>query len=210
MSTLLYGLDLSGTAVFAVSGALVASRKEMDPVGFGLLATVTGIGGGTLRDVLLNRPAAWIAAQEYILLCLLVAALLFFIAPHIQRRYPVLLWADAAGLALFAVLGTEIARAGGAGPVVAVMMGMMTATFGGLIRDVISNEIPLILRKEIYVTAAALGALMYWLLLSLGCAPVWAGLAGFAAGFGLRALGLLFGWSLPTYKSRPGRDYPLE
>lgn len=210
MSVLLYGLDLCGTAVFAVSGALVASRKEMDPVGFGLLATVTGIGGGTLRDVLLNRQPAWIAAPEYILLCLLVAALLFFIAPHIQRRYPVLLWADGAGLALFTVLGTEVARAAGVGPLVAIMMGVMTATFGGLIRDVISNEVPLILRKEIYVTAAALGALIYWLLQSLGLPLLWAGLASFAAGFGLRALGLLLGWSLPAYHSRPGRDYPLE
>ena len=210
MSSLIYWLDLAGTAVFAASGALVASRKEMDLVGFGLLATVTGIGGGTLRDLLLDRPVAWTHAPEYVLLCVAIAVLIFFIAPHIQRRYPVLLWADAAGLGLFAVLGAEIAHNSGAGLIVAVVMGVMTATFGGLIRDVIGNEIPLILRKDIYATAAALGAAVYLAVLGLGFIPVWAELAGFAAGFGLRALSLLFGWSLPTYKSRPGRDYPLE
>ena len=210
MNTFIYWLDLSGTAVFAASGALVASRKEMDLVGFGLLATVTGIGGGTLRDLLLDRPVAWTQAPEYVLLCVVVAALLFFTAPHIQGRYPVLLWADAAGLALFAVLGAEIAHNAGTGSAVAVVMGVMTATFGGLIRDVIGNEIPLILGKEIYATAAAFGAIIYLTLLGLAIAPVWAELAGFAAGFSLRALGLLLGWSLPAYKSRPGRDYPLK
>ena len=208
MSDLYYWLDLAGAAVFAASGALVASRKEMDLVGFGLLATVTGIGGGTLRDLLLDRPVAWTQKPEYVLLCVLLAVLIFFIAPHIQRRYPVLLWADAAGLGLFAVLGAEIAHNTGVGPVVAVVMGVMTATFGGLIRDVIGNEIPLILRKEIYATAAALGAMVYLAGLGLGLSTVWAELAGFAAGFGLRALSLVFSWSLPAYKSRPGREYP--
>jgi len=209
LNPFIYWLDLSGTAIFAISGALVASRKEMDVVGFGLLATVTGIGGGTLRDLLLDRPVAWVQAPEYVLLCALVAMLIFFIAPHIQRRYPVLLWADAAGMALFAVLGAGIAHTNGVGPVVAVVMGVMTATFGGLIRDVIGNEIPLLLRKEIYATAAALGAAVYTALLQAGLSQIWAECAGFLAGFGLRALGLLLGWSLPVYKSRPGRNYPL-
>lgn len=208
MSTLIYWLDLIGTAVFAVSGALVASRKQLDLVGFALLATVTGIGGGTLRDLLLNRSVGWVQAPEYLILCILVSLLLFFIAPYIQRRYPVLLWADAAGLALFAVLGAKVASDADAGAVVAIVMAVMSATFGGLIRDVIGNEIPLILRKEIYATAAAFGAIVY--LVMLNFAPAFAELAGFVAGFGLRALGLLFGWSLPTYKPRPGRDYPLE
>lgn len=210
MSLFVYWLDLIGVAVFAISGALVASRKELDLVGFGLIATVTGIGGGTLRDLLLDRPLGWMQAPEYLVLCLIVATLLFFIAPYIQRRYPVLLWADAAGLALFSVIGARVADNAGSAPIVAVVMGVMTATFGGLIRDVLCNEIPLILRKEIYATAAALGAVVYLLVQYFVAEPVIAAAAGFIACFSLRALALIFGWSLPNYKSRPGRDYPIS
>jgi uncharacterized membrane protein YeiH len=209
LNLFIYWLDLLGVAVFAASGALVASRKQLDLVGFGLIATVTGIGGGTLRDLLLDRPPGWVQAPEYLLLCLGVASLLFFIAPHIQRRYPVLLWADAAGLSLFSVLGAQVAANAGTAPLVAVVMGVMTATFGGLIRDVLCNEIPLILRKEIYASAAALGAVVYLLVHHFAPPPGVAALAGFAACFSLRALALMFGWSLPAYKSRPGRDYPV-
>ena len=209
MSSFVYYLDLIGVAVFAVSGALVASRKQLDLVGFGLIATVTGIGGGTLRDLLLDRPPGWVQAPEYLILCLIVASMLFFIAPYIQRRYPVLLWADAAGLALFSVIGARVADNAGSAPLVAVVMGVMTATFGGLIRDVLCNEIPLILRKEIYASAAALGAVVYLIVHYFVPTPGVASLAGFSACFGLRALALIFGWSLPAYKPRPGRDYPV-
>ena len=139
MIDVIHWADLLGVAVFAASGALVASRKEMDVVGFALVATVTGVGGGTFRDLLLDRTVFWIAQPEYIFVCFAVAIVLFFSAPHIQRRYPVLLWADAAGLSLFAITGTAVALEAGALWSVSIAMGVMTASFGGLLRDVICN-----------------------------------------------------------------------
>ena len=118
-----------------------------------------------------------------------------------------LLWADAAGTALYGVIGAELARQSGAGPLVAVVMGMMTATFGGLIRDVICAETPLILKKEIYATPAALAAAAHVGLGAAGLPFEVSATAGIAAGFALRAGGIVKGWSLPTYKSRPGREY---
>ena len=210
MADLLYWLDLVGVAVFAASGALVASRKQLDVIGFALIGAVTGIGGGTLRDLLLGRPVFWIGQPEYVLLCFVVATVVFFVSPHIGRRYPVLLWADAAGLSVFAVAGTRIAVDAGVAWPVAILMGMMTATFGGLLRDVLCNEIPLVLRKEIYATAAALGSGIDLLLVEGGAPPPVPALGGFAACFVLRALAIRRGWSLPAYRPRPGRDYPLE
>lgn len=209
MTKLVFLLDFLGVGVFAVSGALVASRKQLDLVGFGLVATVTGIGGGTLRDLLLDRPVVWVQQPVYVWLCVAVACLLFFVAPSIGRRFKVLLWADAAGVSVFAVLGAGIACDAGAGFTIAAVMGVMTATFGGLIRDVLCNEIPLILRKEIYATAAAIGSVVYLVLAPLELPGV-AEIGGFGACFGLRALGLTRGWSLPAYKPRPGGDYPLH
>ena len=192
-------LDLLGVAVFAASGALVASRKEMDIVGFALVGTLTGIGGGTLRDLLLGHRPLWIAEPVYVLVCLAVAGVLFFAAPFIQRRYPVLLWADAA-----------VAMDAGAAWPVAVIMGVMTATFGGLLRDTVCNEIPLILRKEIYACAAALGAAVFVGMRSVDLPPPAPGVGGFVACFVLRAFAIGFQLSLPAYRPRPGRDYPPE
>ena len=201
-------LDLCGVAVFAASGALTASRKQMDIVGFCLIATVTGIGGGTVRDLLLGQGAVyWITQPVYVLICIGVGVLIFFTAPYIEFRYRVLLWADAAGLALFCVTGAEKALEVTNSLPVSVIMGVMTATFGGIIRDVLCAEVPLILRKEIYATAGAAGALTYIALILLSVAPIWAQLAGFGAAFAIRAVGIAFGVSLPVYKPRPGRDY---
>lgn len=202
--------DLLGVAVFAASGALVASRKEMDVVGFSLVATVTGIGGGTLRDLLLNRPVFWIAQPEYVYVCFAVATFLFFTAPYIQRRYPVLLWADAAGLSLFTISGTAVALDAGALWSVSIVMGVMTATFGGLLRDVICNEIPLILRREIYATAAVIGATTYIVFDMLTVAAAVPEIIGFCTCFALRALAIRLKLSLPVYRTRPGRDYPID
>lgn len=207
MSDLIVGLDLLGMVVFAISGALVASRREMDLIGFGLMASVTGIGGGTLRDVLLDRPVFWVHDPLPVALCLGVAVAVYFTAHIVNRRYPMLLWADAMGLSLFAVMGAELARQTGVGPLVAVVMGLMTATFGGLIRDVICHETPLILRREVYATCAALAAATHVLLTMTGVPLAIAAVAGFSAGFALRAAGIRGGLSLPTYRSRPGRRY---
>ena len=207
MMSVLQIFDLIGVAVFAASGALVASRKEMDLIGFALMASLTGIGGGTLRDVLLGRPVFWLQTPSYVGVCLAIAVLLFFTAHIIQRRYIVVLWADAVGIAAYAVMGAEVALRAGTNPLVAIVMGVMTATFGGLARDVLCGETPLILRKEVYATCTMVGAAVFVGLRLLDVAMVPASLAGFVVGFALRAGGIRFGLTLPTYKAHPGRSY---
>ncbi len=207
MHALIAFIDLTAVAVFAASGALVASRKQMDLIGFGLMAAITGVGGGTLRDLLLDRPVFWVADAKPLAVCLAVAVVLFFTAHVIQRRYQVLLWADGIGIALYGVMGAELARLSGAGPLVAIVMGMMTATFGGLIRDVICAETPLVLRKEVYATCAVAAAAVHIGLVFAGIPIEAAAIAGFGAGFALRAAGIVRGLSLPPYKGRPGKDY---
>lgn len=209
IETLLRWLDLAGIAVFAASGALVASRKQMDAVGFILIAAVTGFGGGTVRDLLLGRtPVFWLRDPALLAVASSIAVLVFFTAHRVENRFRALLWADAVGLALFAVLGAEIALIAGANPWAAVLLGVVTATFGGVVRDVICNEIPLLLRKEIYALAALAGATVFVLLRMQG---VWrdpALLGGMAVCFAIRAAAIARGWSLPAYRGRPGRDHP--
>lgn len=199
-------LDWLGVIVFAISGALVASRKQMDVVGFALLGTVTGIGGGTLRDLLLGQgPVFWVREPAYLVVCVIVSSAVFVTAHIPQSRHRVLLWFDALGLALFAVTGAERAWLTGAGPVVAVAMGVITATFGGIIRDVLGNESPVVLSREIYVTAALAGAAVFVGLSGLGLGREGALGAGLFVGLGVRGLALWRGWSLPRYRERPGR-----
>ena len=202
-----YLLDLLGVAVFAISGSLVASRQQLDLIGFGLLASLTGIGGGTLRDLIIGRPVFWIADQTYLIVCLAVALAVYLFGPMIQRRYIVLLWSDAIGLAAYGVLGAHIALEEGLGPVPALVMGVMTATFGGLARDIVGGETPLFLKQEVYVTAALASACAYVGLTALGAAALWAAVVSIPVGFLVRAGGIAFNWTLPRYKPRRGRTY---
>ncbi|MBN9280189.1 MAG: trimeric intracellular cation channel family protein [Hyphomicrobium sp.] len=206
-ASLLIALDWFGIAVFAATGALVASRKEMDVFGFALLAIVTGVGGGTVRDLLLGRlPVFWVQEPAYILVCVIVAVILFFTAHLPESRYRLLLWFDAIGLSLFAVVGADRALEVVPNPVIAIVMGVITATFGGIIRDILGGEVPVLLRKEIYVTAALAGAAVFVGGQALGLvAQSNALLAGFLACLLVRGLALWFGWSLPPYRARPGR-----
>ena len=198
-------LDWLGVVVFAVSGALVASRKQMDVAGFALLGTVTGIGGGTLRDLLLGQaPVFWVREPAYLIVCVIVSGLVFVTAHIPQSRYRMLLWFDALGLALFAVAGAERALLAGSGPVVAVAMGVITATFGGIIRDVLGNESPVVLSREVYVTAALAGASVLVVLSALGFGRESALSAGLLTGLVVRGMALRRGWSLPRYRARPG------
>lgn len=179
-------------------------------MGFALVATVTGIGGGTLRDLLLGRDVFWILQPNYVGLCVAIALMVYFLAPHIEYRFRALLWADAAGLSLFCVLGAKVAIEAGFSGTIALVMGLLTATFGGLIRDVLCNEIPLILRNEIYATAALAGALVYVMLNMFTLPYRSAELGGMCACFTVRAFGLSRGLSLPSYRARAGRDYPSD
>ncbi|MDO9500727.1 trimeric intracellular cation channel family protein [Falsiroseomonas sp.] len=202
-------LDLLGIAVFAASGALVASRKQLDLVGFVLIGMITGFGGGTVRDLLLGRtPVFWLNQPEVPAIAAAAALLVFFFAHRVESRFKALLWADALGMALFAVLGAEIALIAGAQPWAAVLLGTVTATAGGIMRDVVCDELPLILRKEIYITAAAAAALAY-VALRLALLPRDVALiAAIGLGFGIRGAAIWRGWSLPAFKPRPARDYP--
>ena len=130
-------LDYAGVAVFAATGALAASRKELDIIGFLFLASVTGIGGGTFRDLILNVPVFWVINRDYVLICAVVAVLVFFTAHRVESRYKLLLWLDAIGLAAFSVMGAAKGLAITGSPVVSIITGMLTATFGGILRDLL-------------------------------------------------------------------------
>jgi len=209
LDQLLGWLDLAGIAVFAAAGALTASRKGLDPVGFLFVAAITGLGGGTIRDLLLGRlPLFWLQEPALFAICASVAIGVFFTAHRLESRFRAVLWADAAGLALYAVVGAEIALGAGAEPWAAVLLGVITATGGGILRDVVCNEVPLVLRREIYVTAAAIGATAFVLLRESGLGREPAFAVGVAVTFAIRAAALRQGWSVPAYRARPGREYP--
>lgn len=202
--------EVAGVAIFALTGALVATRKGMDPFGFILLATVTGVGGGTLRDILLGRGIFWVRDPTDVIACIVVALsawTLAYMRPGVLEGWAgrkLLIWADAAGLSLFAVIGTFKGLDAGAPVLSAVALGAMTATFGGLLRDILAGDRPMVLwSRDFYVTAATAGAAMTALLVGLGLSVPFVMLGGLAAGFGLRAGSLLFGWSFP---SLPGKS----
>jgi uncharacterized membrane protein YeiH len=161
MQTLFYILDIFGVAVFAISGALAAGKRRMDLFGVVVLASVTALGGGTLRDMILDAgPVFWVTDPTYLIVAVVAAVAIFFTV-RLFRLPPMLLAvADAVGLAVFTVLGTEKALTLGMSAGIAVVMGVMTGVVGGMIRDVLSGEIPLILRKEIYATASLCGAIV--------------------------------------------------
>lgn len=204
--TLLTGLDLVASAVFAVTGALVASRKQMDIIGFLWLGVVTGVGGGTLRDLLLGVPVFWVTNATPVVVCICASVVVFFAAQFAQNRYRLILWLDAIGLALFTIAGANKALEAGVSPVVAVTMGMISATVGGVVRDILGQEPSIILRREIYVTASAIGATVF-VALQATRLELWVTmLIAFWVTFVVRGAALVFGLSLPGYKSRPGRS----
>lgn len=196
---ILYWLDLLGVAVFAVSGVLAAGRKGMDWLGVLVIAALTAIGGGTLRDVLLNRhPIFWIVDTNYLVVIGLAAFMTLF---YVRWRPPpgkLLLLADAAGLALFTVAGAQVAEAAGLSPIIIVLMGTMTGAAGGVLRDVLCAEIPLVLRRDIYATAAIAGASFYLVAQFFGLPRGWAFCLGLLVVVILRFCAILRGWRLPT------------
>ena len=192
-----------GLVAFAVSGALVASRKEMDIVAFVFFGTVTGIGGGTLRDLLLGLPVFWVKDTTALIVAAIASVLTFFVAHLPESRLRALLWLDALGMAVFCVVGAAAGLEHGA--VVAVTCGVITAVVGGFLRDMMGAEEAAIMRGEIYASAAFLGALVFVTLHGLVARDV-AVVAGTLAAFALRGAALAFGWRLPVYKAKPGRS----
>ncbi|SEB69512.1 Uncharacterized membrane protein YeiH [Nitratireductor aquibiodomus] len=198
-------LDYAGVAVFAATGALAASRKELDLIGFVFLAGVTGTGGGTLRDLVLGVPVFWVENHIYIIVCAVIAVLVFFAAPLVEYRYRLLLWLDAAGLAAYSVLGAAKGLEASGSAIVALVTGMLTATFGGVLRDVLAGEPSVLLRPEVYVTAALVGAGVFTVADLAGAEGAVAALIAVTAAFLVRGGALGFGWTIPRYRSRPGR-----
>lgn len=200
-------LDYASVLIFALSGALVASRAQLDIVGFFFVACLTAVGGGSVRDLLLDRnPVFWVADPIPLGIACAAAFLVFFTAHLMESRYNVLLWLDAVALPVAVAAGASVAISLGHSAPIVLVMGVATGTLGGLMRDVVCNEVPLVLKQgELYVTAAfsgAAAALIAPLFTSYALAPV---LACIATCFALRAGSLLFGWCLPVYKSRPPR-----
>jgi uncharacterized membrane protein YeiH len=196
---LLEFLNFAGIALMAASGAVLAAEKQRDFISFVFFAGATGIGGGTVRDVLLGIPVFWMRENVTLLICL-GAALGVWFTPVRFWKGTALLWLDAVGLAAFATYGAAKALAFGVDPLPAFAMGVFTSCLGGIIRDMLANEPSILLRPELYVTAAALSAGLAVLLLTLGLPPYVAGIVGTLAGMGLRGGAILKGWELPTYK----------
>ncbi|BDI61463.1 trimeric intracellular cation channel family protein [Qipengyuania nanhaisediminis] len=197
-------LDFAGIAVFALSGALVAARERQTFVTMGFFALVTGVGGGTVRDLLIDAPVFWMTDPWVAVICLATALIAWF-TPVRMWDGKLLDYADAVGLAAYAVLGSAKAIAYGIPPVPAALMGIITGCVGGVIRDVVAGRPSIIMQPELYVTAAALGAsltvvgMQLSALLGVPDAYVWG--TGFVAGFALRAAAIRFELGLPSYGS---------
>ncbi|RCW84526.1 trimeric intracellular cation channel family protein [Phyllobacterium bourgognense] len=202
--TMIQLFNYAGIFVFAATGALAASRRQLDIIAFVFLAAVTGIGGGTLRDLILGVPVFWVEDPGNLMVCAAAAILVYFSANLLESRYRVLLWLDALGLAAYSVIGAAKSLALGFDSTIAIVTGIMTATFGGILRDIISGEPSVLMRREIYVTAALAGSVTYIVLHSVAAGPGISALVAALAAFAVRGGALYFGWALPTYH-KPGR-----
>lgn len=192
-------MGLCAVAVFAISGALDAARQRMDILGFMLIGVATGLGGGTLRDLLMGAlPVFWVREPVWILTCLVASAITFFIAKRLDSLTRALLWMDAVGLALFAAVGTEIALKYGASSLIAVCMGVMSATFGGICRDVLCGSNLTLMNEEIYITTAVAGSSAYIIFDYFGFQNSYSLIAGFIVAFALRSIAIIYKLKLPN------------
>ena len=200
-------VDYASVLVFAVTGALVASRAQLDIIGFCFLACLTALGGGTIRDLLLDRVPLWIADPVYLLVGCVTAIVVFFCAHLLESRYRAILWCDALALSFAVVAGAGIALEAGCSAPVVVVMGVVTGCFGGLMRDVVANEVPLVLKQgEPYATCALAGAAALLAARAVDASTGLAAVLGFSVTLAARVAGFRLGWSLPVYRSRPPRQ----
>ncbi|KRB40716.1 MAG: trimeric intracellular cation channel family protein [Pseudomonadota bacterium] len=194
-------LDYAAVAVFGATGAMAAAQRKHDMVTFAFFAAVTGVGGGTMRDLLIGAPVFWVGRPDYLIACMLAALAVWTFGTG-QARLKILLWLDALGMAAYSVVGAAKAISLGAPPISAVIMGVLTACFGGIVRDVLAHEPSVLLRRELYVSCALVGAGIYVILHTFGMQDLWTGVVGFAAAFLVRAAAIVWGWTLPGF---PGR-----
>lgn len=192
-------LDYAGVATFAASGALMAAKKRQDVITFLFFGAITGVGGGTLRDLLIDAPVFWVVDAGYIVVCTLVA-LLVYLTRGRGWHEQTLLWLDAIGLCVYACVGAAKALAMGVDPVICVVMGALTATFGGIIRDVLAGEPSILLRRELYITPAIASAGVFIALRLMGMDWTWASALGVAVGFTIRGGAILWKWHMPAFQ----------
>lgn len=195
-------LDQAGVFFFAFSGGMIAARKSLDPFGAVIVGAAAGMGGGTLRDILLGAlPVYWVNAPEYLLIAAVGAIVGYYgstlLTSGTGARRAALAWADAVGLSVFCVLGAEAGLLAGAHWSIAMLTGVMTAAFGGLLRDVLVNDVPLVLREEIYALAALAGAAAYVTAAALGLPAGASAVGGALLAFLIRGAAMCFNWTLP-------------
>ncbi len=203
--TLLSVLDYAGVATFAASGALMAAQKRQDVVTFIFFAAITGVGGGTLRDLLIDAPVFWVLDPGYVIVCTVVAVLVFLTRGRGVHEQG-LLWVDAVGLCVYAVVGAAKALALGLHPVICIVMGALTATFGGIIRDVLAGEPSILLRRELYITPAIVSASVFIVLRTLGVDWTVASAIAVACGFIVRAGAIAWKWHMPAFQPPKTKD----
>ena len=191
-------IDILGTIAFAISGVLIALNKRLDPFGILIIAFVTAVGGGTLRDVLIDAPVAWMRnlIYVYVIVCSAVLAVIFRKRLSYIRKSLFLF--DTIGISLYTIVGVEKGIEAGFHPIICIALGTMTACFGGVLRDILCNEIPIIFRKEIYATACILGAVAYFLLQATPIPENFIVIVSGAIVFIVRFLAVYYNLSLPS------------
>lgn len=199
---ILYIIDILGTMVFAISGALTAYEKKMDVFGISAVAFITALGGGTLRDLLMgSTPVAWMSDSLYFIMISMGISIALIFKNKVQRLRKTFFLFDTIGIATFTMLGLQKALAIGLSPIVCVMMGMISAVFGGVIRDIVCNEIPLIFRKEIYAVTCLLGGVVFFALRYFEVPNDWNLLISMGVIMGIRILAVRLNWSLPARRN---------
>ncbi|HTL06858.1 MAG TPA: trimeric intracellular cation channel family protein [Chitinophagaceae bacterium] len=198
----LHIIDILGTFSFAAAGAFAAMEKKLDAFGVLIISFATAIGGGTVRDVLLGRlPVAWLTNSTAIWVILIGAAAALFFSTLLQKLYRLLFYFDAMGLGLFTMLGIQTAMEQQLSTGICIMLGTVSGCFGGVLRDVLLNNVPLIFHKEIYASASILGGIVFFILLRAGMPADYASLTGIIIVFSIRVLAVRFSWSLPKMYS---------
>jgi uncharacterized membrane protein YeiH len=199
-------IDMLGTFSFAAAGAFAAMEKKLDPFGVLIISFVTAIGGGTIRDVLIGEfPVAWLNNSLAIWVILAAAAAAVFFGSYLKKLDKMLFLFDAMGLGLFTMIGIQKGIAHGFSPGICVMLGTITGCFGGVLRDVLLNNVPLIFQKEIYASASIVGGALFFLLLWAGLADNLASTVGIVTVFAVRVMAVRFNWSLPKVYDRNER-----
>lgn len=196
---IIYFFDLAGTFVFAISGALTAIQRKLDIFGASVIALVTALGGGTIRDILIGRqPVGWLLDNNYLLIIAVGIAISYIFGQGIQKLRRTLFLFDTIGIGLYTILGLERTLNLGLSMPIAVIMGTVSAVFGGVVRDVLCNEVPLIFRKEIYATACIAGGILFLILTSIQLGRDWAMLITVFFIIILRILAVKYKWHLPN------------